>query len=436
MDKLGIKKYYIYTFGCQMNVHDSEKIAGILTAKNYELAYNPNEADLIIFNTCSIRQKAEQKFYSQLGKLKILKKKNPKLKIAVAGCIAQQEGDNLIKKVPYVDHVLGPQNLEFFNNIFEEKEKILALEENPHLQYLELPIKRIDKVKAFVNIMYGCDNFCSYCIVPFTRGRERSRPSSAIIKEVKQLSEQGFKEVILLGQNVNSYKSQYDFPGLLRELNRVGENIKRIRFVTSHPKDFSLDLIHAIRDLDKVCEHIHLPLQSGSDKILELMNRKYSFKEYMKKIEILKKEIPNIAITSDIISGFPQETEEDHKQTINALREIEFDGIFAFKFSKRRGTKASQMEGHIAEEVKSERLSEILKIQDEITERKNKELEGTIQEILIEGFSEKSADQLTGRTRTNKIFVSQKSNKILPGDIVKALIIKGNKHSIFGNFLI
>lgn len=435
MLKQDIKKYYIYTFGCQMNVHDSEKIAGILLSDSYEQASEPSDADIIIFNTCSIRQKAEQKFYSQLGKIKRLKKRNPCLKIAVAGCIAQQEGESLIQKAPYVDYILGPQNINTFKDIISRDERVLALNDNPYLQDIELPTERTDNIRAFVNIMYGCDNFCSYCIVPYTRGREKSRAASSIIKEVKELSQRGFKEVTLLGQNVNSYRSELDFSGLLRELNRVGGGLKRIRFVTSHPKDLSDDLIFAIRDLDKVCEHIHLPLQSGSTKVLELMNRKYTYKDYLSKVNLLRKEIPDIAITTDIIAGFPQETDEDHRQTISALKEIEFDGIFAFKYSQRAGTKAFRMEGQVEDKIKSERLSEIFLVQDKITEKKNKELEGTVHEILIEGFSDKKEGFLTGRTRTNKIFITPISNNIDKGDLIKALIIKANRHSLLGEII-
>ncbi len=415
-----------------MNFHDSEKIAGILMSDNYQEALEPSDADIVIFNTCSIRQKAEQKFFSQLGKMKRLKKMNPHLKIAVAGCIAQQEGEAIIQKAPYVDYVLGPQNINLFKKIIANEEKAIALEDNPYLQDIELPSERTNKVKAFVNIMYGCDNFCSYCIVPYTRGREKSRAAASIINEIIELSEQGFKEVTLLGQNVNSYNSELDFPGLLREINRVGGGIKRIRFVTSHPKDLSEDLIFAIKELDKVCEHIHLPLQSGSSKVLKLMNRKYTYEEYLKKVQLLRKEIPNIAITSDIISGFPQESDEDHLLTIKALKEIEFDGIFAFKYSQRIGTNASTMDGQIDKEIKTKRLSEILEIQDKITEKKNKDLEGIVQEILIEGLSD---GNIIGRTRTNKTFSAPKFNGIGQGDLAKALIIKANRHSLFGEFI-
>lgn len=425
-----MKKYYLSTFGCQMNVHDSEKISGLLLSGDFIETGDPKDADIIIFNTCSIRQKAEQKFYSELGRMKSLKKKNPELKIAVAGCIAQQEGHNILQKTDCVDYVIGPQNIHLFKDITSIPETV-AVDDNPYITKVDLPVHRKDSVRAWINIMYGCNNYCSYCIVPYTRGRERSRPMESIINEVKQLAENGCKEATLLGQNVNSYISNSDFAGLLSEINRI-DGIRRIRFVTSHPKDLSDGLIHAIRDFEKICKHIHLPLQSGSTKILNLMNRKYSYEEYLVKVNKLKKEIPEIAITSDIIAGFPQESVEDHKETIDALNKIEFDGIFAFKYSKRHGTAASDMEGHLSDDVKSERLYEILELQNKITERKNKQLEGSIKEILIEGRSEKNSSKLTGRTGSNKIVSIPLIDKIKPGDTIKVKITKANKHSLEG----
>ncbi|MBI4684179.1 MAG: tRNA (N6-isopentenyl adenosine(37)-C2)-methylthiotransferase MiaB [Nitrospirae bacterium] len=427
-------KVYIHTFGCQMNVHDSEKIAGILKAEGYVETESPQNASLIIFNTCCIRQKAEQKFFSELGRIKPLKKRNPSLKIAVTGCIAQQEGSRILKRAPHVDYVIGPQNINLLKNIIKSSSVQIALEDNPLLADIELPVERTDNVKAWVNIMYGCNNFCSYCVVPYTRGREKSRASDSIISEIRKLAETGYKEVTLLGQNVNSYKSNTDFPGLLKAVNEI-DGIERVRFVTSNPKDLSEELIHAIRGFEKVCEHIHLPLQSGSTKILRLMNRKYTYEDYIKKVGQLKREIPCIAITSDIIAGFPKETDKDHLLTINALREIEFDGIFAFKFSPRPGTKAAEMDGMVTEDIKLERLSEILALQDKITLKKNKALEGTIQEVLSEGdIKADLPGKMTGRTRTNKItnFVCNNSNT---GRLVNVKIIKAQKHSLEGELV-
>jgi len=429
-----VKKYYIRTFGCQMNQHDSEKISGILKSEGYSETYEPTDADIIIFNTCSIRQKAEQKFFSQLGKSKRLKKRKPELKIAVAGCIAQHEGSKIIERAPYVDYVLGPQNIHLIPSMIKERTVNTAVDDNFNLADIEFQADRKNKLKALVNIMYGCNNFCSYCVVPYTRGREQSRAAKAILTEIRNLSDKGYKEVTLLGQNVNSYKSELDFPELLSEINKI-DGIERIRFITSHPKDLSDKLIFAIKNLEKVCEHIHLPLQSGSSRILTLMNRKYTYQDYIQKVEKIKKEIPDIAITSDIIAGFPQETDEDHQLTINALKEVEFDGIFAFKFSPRQGTKAASLDGQLEDKIKSVRLSEILDLQNDITDRKNRHLEGTIQEILIEGYYEKNSDMITGRTRGNKIFIAPYNHDISPGALVFAKVIKAKRHSLFGDFI-
>jgi len=426
------KKLYIKTWGCQMNFHDSERVLGILGEQGYKLVRDPKEADLVVFNTCTIREKAEQKFLSEVGKLKALKQRRPEVKIAVLGCVAQQQGRALQERMPHIDYVVGPQNLSKLKDIVD-KPKVVLTEDNPKIAFEDLPAARADGVSAWVNIMYGCNNFCTYCVVPYTRGRERSRPPEAIISEIKQLVQQGYREVTLLGQNVNSYSGGISFPKLLEQINSI-DGLYRIRFVTSHPKDLSDELIDAMATLDKVCEHIHLPLQSGSDRILRLMNRKYSFKEYMEKIEKLRKRIPGIAITTDIIAGFPTETEHDHKATIEALQKVQFDGIFAFKFSPRPMTKAAVMEGQLPEDVKSRRLSEILELQDKITEKINKSLEGRVLEVLVEGASENNYEKLTGRTRTNKIvnFTVIKQLEDLRGKLVNVLITKGLRHSLEG----
>ncbi len=413
-----------------MNVHDSEKIIGVLQEEGYSQTDSPLEADLIIYNTCSIRQKAEQKFYSELGRIKPYKKKRPDLRIAVAGCIARQEGKNLFKKAPHVDFILGPQNISRLKDIAQMGYPRIAMEDNPEIALQDLPARREDGVKAWITIAYGCNNFCSYCIVPFTRGRERSRPSENIYREVSVIAEKGYKEITLLGQNVNSYRSDTDFPGLLEMLNRV-EGIERIRFVTSHPKDLSVELIAAISELPKVCEHIHLPLQSGSDNVLKRMNRGYTYNDYMEKICELRKNVPAISITSDIIAGFPGEADNNHMDTIRALKEIEFDGIFAFKYSPRPFTRAAGMRDQLPEEIKSERLDEILKLQDEITVRKNKALQGTFQEILVEGRDVTHEGKLTGRARSNKIVVIPDSGTEF-GALISVEITKGRKHSLEG----
>jgi tRNA-2-methylthio-N6-dimethylallyladenosine synthase len=424
--------FFIETFGCQMNVHDSEKIAGILCKEGYVPTDDPGNADLIIYNTCSIRQKAEQKFFSELGRTKSLKKKKPHLRIAVAGCIAQQQQNAIFRRAPYVDFIFGPQSIHRLNDLIRGL-SCTALDEDSQLTAdSEVPVRRKPGGRAWVSIMFGCNNFCSYCIVPYTRGRERSRPSENIVREVEELAQTGFKEVTLLGQNVNSYSNDTDFPGLLKKINSIA-GIERIRFVTSHPRDLSEKLIRAMSEFDKVCEHIHLPLQSGSSKVLNLMNRGYSFDDYRKKIAKLRNTMKNLSITTDIIAGFPGETDEDHEDTMDALREIEFDGIFAFKYSTRPLTAAASMDDH-SDVIKSQRLAEILDIQDGITLNLNKNLENSLQEILVEGTSETNSTMLTGRTRTNKI-VNFRGNSSQITSIMKIKIVKAKKHSLLGSLV-
>ncbi len=427
-----MKKVYIKTFGCQMNVHDTERMLGVLLDRGYQPTDEPLEADLIVFNTCSIREKAEQKFYSQLGRTKHFKIKNPGLRIAVAGCIAQQEGEALRERFPYLDAVIGPQNIGRVGEL-ETLGKGILTDDNPDIAMEDLPAYRKEGVSAWVNIMYGCNNFCSYCVVPFTRGRERSRPLASIEAEIRGLVKAGYLEITLLGQNVNSYKGEVGFPELLRRLNMI-EGLERIRFVTSHPKDFGEDLIAAMKESEKVCEHIHLPLQSGSDRILSLMNRRYTFGEYMEKIQRLRKEIPDIAITTDIIAGFPSETDQDHSMTIQALREVEFDGIFAFKYSPRPRTRALELDGHLPDEVKAERLQEILQLQDIITEKKNRAYLGKTVQVLVEGRAEGKNGFFTGRTRTNKIVNIASTGEIAPGSLLDVTIEKTFRHNLEGYY--
>jgi len=424
------KKFFIETFGCQMNVHDSEKIAGVLSKEGYTPVDNPKEADLIVFNTCSIRQKAEQKFFSELGRMKSLKKRRPELRIAVAGCIAQQQGEGIFEKVPHVDYVFGPQNIHLLRDVLGSHPPVVMDQDNPSIAEKDLPVQRSEKGRAWVTIMYGCNNYCTYCIVPYTRGRERSRPSANILGEISELAEWGCKEVTLLGQNVNSYRSDLDFPGILKKIDSI-EGIERIRFVTSHPRDLSEELISAIAELEKVCEHVHLPIQSGSSRVLELMNRGYSYEEFSRKVEKLREKVPGISLTTDIIAGFPGETLSDHEQTVKALNEIEFDGIFAFKFSQRPGTAAASMEGQLDEKIKAERLLEILKVQDIITLNINNKIMNSFLEVFVEGFNESGNPMLTGRTRTNKI-VHFDGEASLIGKIITVKIEKAHKHSLSG----
>ena len=428
-------KAYIKTFGCQMNVHDSEKIGGILRSEGYDLTEERDEADVVIYNTCSIRQKAEQKFLSDLGRMKRAKQKRPGLKIVAAGCIAQQMGQDLIKRAPVVDFVVGPQNLYSISSLLKNGNGAVATDPNPDAALMELPAERKDDAgRAWVNIMYGCNNFCTYCIVPFTRGREVSRPTRSIVEEVRALAGSGYHEVTLLGQNVNSYKDETDFPGLLEQLNGI-QGIKRIRFVTSHPKDLSERLVDAMAGLPSICESIHLPLQSGSDRVLKLMNRKYTFDQYFEKVQMLRERVPGVTITSDIIAGFPGETEEDHGRTIEAIRRVGYDGLFAFAYSPRPGTKASEMDGQLPDEIRLARLNELLKLQDSITLNNNDNYISRTVEVLIEGTSETDSSRLSCRTRGNKIVLIEGDPKVLRGTYQNVLIEKANLHSLSGRII-
>jgi tRNA-2-methylthio-N6-dimethylallyladenosine synthase len=430
-----MKSFHIITFGCQMNEHDSERMSGILAQEGCSETSVADQADIVILNTCSIREKAEQKFYSELGRLRALKQERPGLTIAVSGCIAQQEGRNILARAPYVDMVFGPSDIARLPQIVRQERggKAPIIETGGDAEYhrKNLPANRGDKIKAWVSIMYGCDNFCTYCVVPYLRGRERSRRPSDILSEVKELAGRGYKEVTLLGQNVNSYgrglEDKVDFPQLLALLNDV-PGIERIRFVTSHPRDLSDDLIAAVRDLPRVCEALHLPIQSGSDRVLQAMNRKYSRKDYLDKVGRLRNAVPGMALTTDIIVGFPGESEQDFEETVKLLEEVRYDGIFAFKYSKRPGTKALDLDGHIEERTKEERLAHILELQKSITRKKYLEQVSTVQEILIDGTSKKG-DMLTGRTRGNRT-VNVAASPSCMGTLVSVRITAAGANSL------
>ncbi|MFH1626325.1 MAG: tRNA (N6-isopentenyl adenosine(37)-C2)-methylthiotransferase MiaB [Pseudomonadota bacterium] len=405
------KAVLIETFGCQMNEHDSEKIRRILGDHDYGSTDNVNKADMILLNTCSIREKAEHKVYSSLGRLKKLKDRNPELIIGVGGCVAQQEGERLLQRVPHLNIVFGTHNIHRLPELISEVERTgkrisetTMYDSVPSLS--ACPIASEGQMKSFVTIMQGCDNYCSYCIVPYVRGREMSRPSREILGEIRRLSEGGTREVTLLGQNVNSYgkglEREMTFPELLCSINKI-DGIERIRFTTSHPKDLSGELISCFGKLDKLCEHIHLPVQSGSNSVLKAMNRGYTAEEHLTKVEELRKVCPDIAITSDIIVGFPGETEEDFEETLELMGIVQFDGLFSFKYSDRTETKASNLRDKIDEEIKGKRLTILQAYQKLCTLAKNRALEGKDEKILVEGQSKTNAARLTGRTRSNKV---------------------------------
>jgi tRNA-2-methylthio-N6-dimethylallyladenosine synthase len=450
------KYLYINTIGCQMNVYDSEQIANGLKSLQYEMTPFLEKADLIIVNTCAIREKAEQKVFSFLGRLAGLKKKKPDLIIGVGGCVAQQEGAKILERVPYLDLVFGTHAIDRLPDaiqaISSKKCRIVDIHISDKIKEIDFSTDGYDTsdVTRFVTIMQGCDNYCTYCVVPYVRGRETSREPENIIDEIQRLVKAGAREVTLLGQNVNSYgmkESLLTFPELLRRVNDI-DGLLRIRFTTSHPKDLSENLIHAFNDLDKLCHHIHLPVQSGSNRILKRMNRKYTREIYLEKVEKLRNTCPDIAITSDIIVGFPGETRTDFQETLDLIGMVEFDGLFAFKYSDRPNASAARFSDKILEDDKKQRLQEVLDLQDQITTRKNKTLKDSIQSVLVEGFSKKQNQinipkssqnaQWTGRTSTNKIvnFYSNDDtdfcNKNVMGQLVNVRILKTFSHSLWG----
>lgn len=432
-------KFYIETFGCQMNEHDSEKMCYLLVNDGFEQAEDAEDADVVVVNTCCVREKAEQKFYSYMGRLRSLKKRHGTI-LGVTGCIAQFEKNNIAKRLPFIDFSLGTSNIHKISEAIKQanrKVPFFDFSENGCCPSILITAENKNRgIKTFITIMKGCNNFCSYCIVPYVRGREVSRESKDILNEVKSLAEQGIKEVTLIGQNVNSYNkgsSDISFPELLQTINGI-DGIERIRFVTSHPKDLSIELINCFGRLDKLCEHIHLPFQSGSDKILKLMNRGYTADEYVDKINELRKLSGDIAITADCIVGFPGEDEEAFKNTIELIQYVEFDGIFSFAYSPRRDTAASRLQEEVPKELALERLRHLQEIQKTITIKKNRAIEGKIVEVLVEGTSKNSEEELTGRTRTNKI-VNFKCNKDIAGKTADVRIVKGYANSLRGEEL-
>jgi tRNA-2-methylthio-N6-dimethylallyladenosine synthase len=449
------KYLYINTIGCQMNVYDSEQIAKGLRPLRYEMTSSPEKANLIIVNTCSIREKAEQKVFSFLGRLSGLKRKKPGLIIGVGGCVAQQEGAKMLARVPHLDLVFGTNAIGrlpgFIKKIESKRCRIVDIEMANEIEELDFLAKgnTNGKVTRFVTIMQGCDNYCTYCVVPYVRGRETSRAPKRIVNEIIGLIESGVREVTLLGQNVNSYGKKEGLPTFSQLLHLVNEidGLMRIRFTTSHPKDLSEDLIGAFKDLDKLCKHIHLPVQSGSNRILKRMNRNYTSDLYLEKVERLRHACPEIAITSDIMVGFPGETEADFTDTLDLMKKVEYDSLFAFKYSDRPNASAAHFPGKIPEQEKAARLQQVLDLQSGFTLKKNVALKGSTQLILVEGLSKKqgkndmhpdSYAQWTGRTSTNKIvnFIQGddvvSGDKIVSGQMVNVLIINAFAHSLWG----
>lgn len=439
------KQFYINTMGCQMNVYDSGQMALRLNAAGYTQTEDQTAADVIILNTCSIRDKAEQKVYSFLGRLRPQKQDNPRLIIAVGGCVAQQEAREMLKRAPYVDLVFGTRAVPRLTEHLERIERTRCQIVDTAMADDELipePLPAADnspEVSRFVTIMRGCDNFCSYCVVPYVRGREKSRTPESILAEVNNLVAKGVAEVTLLGQNVNSYGTKEglcSFSELLRKINAV-PGLKRLRFTTSHPKDFNDDVINAFATLPKLCHHIHLPVQSGSTAVLARMNRNYTREDYLTKVRKLRAVCPDMALTTDIIVGFPGETEEDFLETLALLQEVRYDGLFAFMYSDRKAAPAASYPDKVPQAVKSERLQRLLALQEELTRGKNETLTATVQEVLVEGCNletEEGRLQWSGRTGANKIvhFVADELANVAPGMLVNVKINRALSHSLLG----
>jgi tRNA-2-methylthio-N6-dimethylallyladenosine synthase len=437
------KKYTITTYGCQMNAHDSERLAAILEQNGFESTEKKDEADIIVVNTCCIRESAEKKILGNIGALKQYKDAKPSLKIVVTGCMTQQkgEGEKLLRRFRFVDAVLGTHNMPEFESVlhglFADEKRILNIYETDGDVFEGPEAARNTFPLSFVNIMYGCNNYCSYCIVPYVRGRERSRRPEAVIDEIASLAEKGYKEVTLLGQNVNSYGKDLEdpltFSALLKRID-AETNMPRVRFMTSHPKDLSEELINAFMELKSLCSHIHLPVQSGSDRILKLMNRHYTIEHYKQLIGELREKRPGIAVTTDIIVGFPSETEEDFERTLDLVREVRFDSAYTFIFSKRSGTKAAEMEGQLPREVKSERIERLIALQNSITAEINAEMVGKTEQVLVESVSARDVSHIAGRTSSAKM-VNFKGGESMIGQFVNARITESKRNSLFGELI-
>jgi len=421
-------KLKLITYGCQANELDSERIAGLLAQEGYELIEREEEADLILLNTCAIREKAEQKVYSRLGTFQALKRRNERLRIGICGCVAQQEGRALLNRFPYLDFVVGPGQLTSIPRLLHTRVgRDVATARPPGFSYpSSAPIQRRSGIKAWVSIMEGCDRFCTFCVVPFTRGRERSRPSQEIVEEVRELKQQGYREVTLLGQTVNSYgkklRPSTSFVELLREIDRAINGEMRVRFTSPHPAEVTGEFAEAIATLPSLCEHIHLPVQSGSDRTLCRMKRGYSRDEYLEKVALLRAKTPEIAITTDIIVGFPGETEEDFLDTLSLMEEVGYDGAFMFKYSPRPHTPATQMPGQLSEEVKGRRLEQALVLLNRLSLERNRAYLGRMVEVLVDREDAKGdTDRRAGRTRQNKI-VHFSGEGVADGDLVRVAI--------------
>lgn len=438
------KKYCVVTYGCQMNLHESEKISGILSGMGMSAVNEPENADVVVFNTCCIRDTAERRALGNIGKMKELKKKNKNLLIVVTGCMTQQNGfaENMKERYQYVDVILGTHNISDLENQIrirlEKKKRVAAvLDTDGYIDDETTPVTRTSFPNAWVNINYGCNNFCTYCIVPYVRGRERSRDMKSIISECEKLINDGYKEITLLGQNVNSYGNDVqdenvNFANLLREVAKIDGKF-RIRFMTSHPKDLTEDVVKAIRDNDKICNNIHLPIQAGSNSVLKNMNRRYTREHYLGLIDMIRRYLPDCGITTDIMVGFPYETEEDFLDTMDIVEKVRFSTAFTFIYSVRKGTKAAEMP-QIPYEIKQNRIKRLIARQNEITEEISKDYVGNVYEILVEGMQEKKNGYVVGRTESGRL-VSAKGDESMIGEFKNVKITAVKNAQLLGEIL-
>lgn len=438
------KKYCVVTYGCQMNLHESEKISGILSGMGMSAVNEPENADVVVFNTCCIRDTAERRALGNIGKMKELKKKNKNLLIVVTGCMTQQNGfaENMKERYQYVDVILGTHNISDLENQIrirlEKKKRVAAvLDTDGYIDDETTPVTRTSFPNAWVNINYGCNNFCTYCIVPYVRGRERSRDMKSIISECEKLINDGYKEITLLGQNVNSYGNDVpdenvNFANLLREVAKIDGKF-RIRFMTSHPKDLTEDVVKAIRDNDKICNNIHLPIQAGSNSVLKNMNRRYTREHYLGLIEMIRHYLPDCGITTDIMVGFPYETEENFLDTMDIVEKVRFSTAFTFIYSVRKGTKAAEMP-QIPYEIKQNRIKRLIARQNEITEEISKDYVGNVYEILVEGMQEKKNGYVVGRTESGRL-VSAKGDESMIGEFKNVKITAVKNAQLLGEIL-
>lgn len=438
------KKYFTITYGCQMNDSDSERINGQLEELGYKPAASMEEADIIVMNTCSVRQGAEEKVYGKIGEIKKLKQKKPSLLLGIAGCMAQENKGQLIQRMPIIDFVIGPYHIHDLKDIIHResinKSHIVRTSRNTHSveEYSELRSVRKSRIFAWVPIMQGCNKFCTYCIVPYLRGRELSRTIPDICGEVRKLAAEGYKEITLLGQNVNSYGKDLhngsDFAALIRALDAIS-GIERVRYMTSHPKDMTYEMVDAIAASPKVVRHMHLPVQHGSNEMLKRMNRGYTIEHYLDLVDYVREKMPDAGITTDLITGFPGETEEMHQETIALLKRVRYDSAYTFIYSPRKGTPAASMPDQVPDGVKHRRLQEIMDVQNEISLEINQDMVGKTYEILVEGPSKEDPGHWFGRTSTNKMILFPKQEGIHIGDLVPARVDKAQTWILKGELV-